>query len=108
MEFLILNFEGHASLIHYPDKYLYLSPLLWSKTTLIANCVEEKGASPPPYKMRKIFLMSLALSVPIFNKKSHWTRAVETFKLWPNFETFHRSCPIIFLLKIGTIRAKGI
>ena len=40
--------------------------------------------------------MSLALSAPIFNKKSNRTRAVETIKLWPNF-----------LLKIGTLRAKG-
>ena len=63
------------------DKYLYLSPLLWSKTTLIANCVGGKGANPLTYKMRTIFLMSLALSVPIFNKKSHRTQAVECLKL---------------------------
>ena len=52
--------------------------------------------------------MSLALSEPIFNKKSHRTRAVETFKLWSNFESFHSSCPMRLLLKIGTLRAKDI
>ena len=67
--------------IHYLDKYLYLSPLLWSKTTLIPSCVEGAGADPPMYKIRIIFPMSLALSVsvPIFNKKFHRTQAVEAF-----------------------------
>ena len=50
--------------------------------------------------------MSLALSVPILNKKSHRTRAVETFKLWPKFPQLVSD--EIFLFKIGTLRAKGI
>ena len=87
--------------------FTYRAPLLWSKTTLIASCVRWKWANPPTFKLRRIFLMSLALSVPIFNKKSHWTRAVETFKLWPNFETFHRSCPMIFFVENWHNKSQG-
>ena len=58
--------------------------------------------------MRTIFRMSLAHSVQIFNKKSHRTRAGETFKIWPKFESFHSLCPMIFLLKFDTLRAKDI
>ena len=47
----------------------------------------------------KYFLMSLALGVRIFNKKSHRTRNVETFKLWSNFESFHSSCPVKFFVE---------
>ena len=54
--------------VHYPDKYLYLSPLSWSKTTLIASCVGGKGVNAPAYKIKTIFLMSLALSVPSSTK----------------------------------------
>ena len=36
--------------IHYLDKYLYLSPLLWSKITLIVNCVGGVGADPSFYR----------------------------------------------------------
>ena len=85
--------------VQWPDKYLYLSPILWSKTILIASWVREKGVNDPSYKMRTIFLMSLALSVPIFNKKSHRTQAVETFEVWPNFESFHRSCRMRFFVE---------
>ena len=60
------NFFPRFFYIHYLDKYLYLSLLLWSKTTLIASCVGGKGANPPTQKMRKNFLMSLALSMPIY------------------------------------------
>ena len=47
------------------------------KTTLIPDYVGGTESDPPIYKMRMIFLMSLALNVLIFNK-SHRTRAVET------------------------------
>ena len=36
--------------------------------------------------------VNIRTSVPIFNKISHRTRAVETFKHWLNFENFHSSC----------------
>ena len=64
------------------DKYHNLSPLLCSRTTLIASCGGGKGENPPTYKMRTIF----SYVVPIFNKKSSQIRAVETFKLWPNLK----------------------
>ena len=62
---------------------------------------------PPTSKKGTFFLMTLVLSMPIFNKKSHQTKAVEFLKFWAQhrmmiylllvkFETFHRSCPMIF------------
>ena len=93
--------------LQWPDKYLYLSPILWSKTILIASWVREKGVNDPSYKMRTIFLMSLALSVPIFNKKSHRTQAVETFEVLPNFESFHRSCRMRFFVENWHTKSKG-
>ena len=53
--------------------------------------------------------MPLALIVPIFNKKSHCTQAEECLKLLdPKFRTFLCSCPLRFLLEIGTLKTKGI
>ena len=69
--------------------------------------LREKGVNDPSYKMRTIFLMSLALSVPIFNKKSHRTQAVETFEVWPNFESFHRSCRMRFFVENWHTKSKG-
>ena len=43
--------------------------------------------------------MSLVLSVPTFSKKYHRTRNMETFKLWPNFESFHSSCPMGYFVE---------
>ena len=84
-----------------------------SKTTLICSYVKEASANPPTSKQRTIFLMPLTLSVPIFNKKSHWTQPEECLKFrnylpyspYSIFETYHSSC---LLLKIGSLRAKGI
>ena len=57
-------------------------------------------------KLGTFFLMSLTLRMPILGKKSHWTRAGECRKVFIAiftsievvifFETFHRSCPMIF------------
>ena len=69
--------KSHAQ----PGQYLYL---FHPNSQL---CVGGAGADPHMYIMRAFFLMPLALSMPIFNKKSQWTRAVETFKIRPNFET---------------------
>ena len=66
------------------DKYLYLSSLLWSKTTLIPSRVGEEGADPPPYKMMTIFICSWLLdSVQILNKQSYRirTRTVEAVEV---------------------------
>ena len=41
------------------------------------------------------------VSVPIFNKKFHGTRAVE------NFETFHSSCPMIFFVENRHTKSQG-
>ena len=101
------DWKSTLSYVQWPDKYLYLSPILWSKTILIASWVREKGVNDPSYKMRTIFLMSLALSVPIFNKKSHRTQAVETFEVWPNFESFHRSCRMRFFVENWHTKSKG-
>ena len=91
--------------VYYPDNNFYLSVLLWRKTTLIANFVGGKGANPRTYNEYNS-LMSLALSVPIFNKKYPRKRAVETFKFWPKYESFHSSCPMRILMIIGKVRAK--
>ena len=40
--------------------------LLWSKTPLTTGSVGGPGVDPPPRKMNKFFLRSLALSVPIY------------------------------------------
>ena len=45
----ISNNWGKKLNVHYPDQNLYLSPLLWSKTTLIASYVEGKGVNPLKY-----------------------------------------------------------
>ena len=42
---------------------------VWCKTTLITGGVGGVGADPPTFKIRTFFLISLALSVPIFRKK---------------------------------------
>ena len=51
--------------------------------------------------------MPLALSVPIFNKKSDRTRAVETFKIWPKFESFQSSCPMRFFVENWHTKSQG-
>ena len=57
---------------------------LLCKTVLIFNCVGGTEADPHTYVLLKmdVFLLSLALSVQIFNKKSHQVQAMECFKLW--------------------------
>ena len=42
------------------------SPCLWSKTALITGGVGRTGMGPPSYKMDTFFLVSLALSLPIY------------------------------------------
>ena len=42
--------------------------------------VGRTGADPPTSKKGTFFLMPLVLSVPIFNKKSHQTKAEERLK----------------------------
>ena len=37
--------------------------------------------------------------VPIFNKKFHRKRAMETFRIWPNFKRFHSLCPMRFFVE---------
>ena len=63
-----------------PPKILPISPYSyeWSKTILIPSCAEAAWADPPTSKKGVTVFMSLALNVPIFNKKSHRTQAVET------------------------------
>ena len=41
-------------------------PCLWSKTTLITGGVGRTVVSPPSWKIDTFFLMSLALSLPIY------------------------------------------
>ena len=45
------------------------------------------GADSPTSKMRTFFLMQLALSVLIFNKKYHRSQAVDFPKLWVVYDT---------------------
>ena len=60
--------------------------------------------------------MALALRIPIFNKKSHPTQAVERLKnsivvkllQWEVYEVPQFVSDHFFLLKIGVLRAKGI
>ena len=60
--------------------------------------------------------MALALRIPIFNKKSHPTQAVERLKntivvklqQWEVCEVPPVHVRSYFLLKIGVLRAKGI
>ena len=80
---------------------------VWSKTTLIIGGVGGAGIDSPSWKTFKFFLMPLALSVPIFNKKSYQTRAMETFKIWPNFECFHSSCPMRFFVENWHTKTQG-
>ena len=65
------------------------------------------GADPPMYKMRTFFLLPQALCEPIFNKKSHLTRAVEIFKIWPKFESFHSSCTMKYFVENWHIESQG-
>ena len=65
------------------------------------------GADPPMYKMMDFFLIPLALSLPFFTKKSHRTPAVETFKIWPKFESFHSSSPMRFFVDNWYTKAQG-
>ena len=65
----------------------------------IPSCVGGAGADLPTYKTRTFFSYApLALSVSIFNKKSHRTRAVVTI-IWSNFQSFHSSCLMTFFVK---------
>ena len=73
--------------LHNPDKQMSLVIYL----TLIPSCVGGAGVDPPTCQIRTILLVSLALTMPIFNKKSHRSG------LYPNFEGFHSSCPRRFL-----------
>ena len=42
-----------------------------------------------------------------FQKKSHWARAVETFKLWPNFESFYSQWPKRFIVENWHTKSQG-
>ena len=51
--------------------------------------------------MRAFFLM------PFLTKKSQQTRAVETFKIWPKFESFHSLCPMRFFVENWLTKTQG-
>ena len=77
--------------LHHIDKYLYLSPLLWSKTTLIASYVGWKGIPPTFLKNEDNFCYVLgSYLVRTFYQKILRTRDVGTFKLWSKgLSTYH-------------------
>ena len=81
--------------------------LIFTCSILIPSCVGWAGANPPTYKKGTFFLMPLAFSVSIFNKTSHRTRAVETFKFLPKFESFHSSCLMRFFLENWHTKSQG-
>ena len=74
------------------------------------------GAGSHTSKLATFFVMPLALSIPICNKKSHPTRAVECHKLFIevtllHMENLRHSTALVgcdFLLQIGILSAKGI
>ena len=47
VHFLLCVAKYHLIYLHYLDKYLYLLPLLWSKTTLIPSCMGGAGENSP-------------------------------------------------------------
>ena len=96
----ILNIEGQSST--YTTR-----TSIFTYRTLISRSVGVAGEDPPTYKMRAFFLMPFALSVPILNKKSHRTRVVETFKIWPKFESFHSPCPMRFFVQNWHTKSQG-
>ena len=75
-------------------------------TTSIYRVVGGVGDGSHASKLGTYFLMPLTLHIPILGKKSNWTRAGECRKVFIAiftsievvifFETFHRSCPMIF------------
>ena len=71
------------------------------------SCVGGAGVDPPTYIMRAFFLMPLALSMPIFNNKSLRSLAVETFKIWPKFESFHSLFPMRFFVENWHTKSQG-
>ena len=84
------HLRDQISHLHYLDKYLYLSPLLWCKTSIL-NC-QMSGRESDTFscfkKMRSIFLMSLALSVQIFNKKISSNTSCGNFQTLAKFRKF--------------------
>ena len=75
---------------------------------LISSCVGGAEEGPPMYKMRACFLnIPLPLSVPIFNKKSHRTLAMETFIIWSKLESFHSSYPMRFFVENWYTKSQG-
>ena len=53
--------------IHYwIERIAQTNAILWSKTTLTTGSVGGAGVDPPPRKTDTFFLVSLALSVPIY------------------------------------------
>ena len=88
---------------------VYFSPLLWSKTTLISSIFgrTRTGLDPHMYKMKTMFLMSLAIIVAIF-----FTKNLIRHELW-KLSNFGQNLKIStarirwdFLLKIDKLRAK--
>ena len=70
VHFLLFVAKYHLIYLHYLDKYLYLSPLLWNKITIIPSCMGGAGENSPMNKMRTIFLMSLTQLVCQFSTKN--------------------------------------
>ena len=80
---------------------------IFTYLTLIPSCVGGAGEDPPTYKRGTFFLMPSALSVSIFNKKSHRTRVMETFEFLPKFESFHSPCLMRFFLENWHTQSQG-
>ena len=85
---------------------VYFSPLLWSKTTLIPSILgrTRTGLDPHMYKMKTMFLMSLAIIIAIFLQKISSDTSCGNFQTLAKFWNF----PLHFLLQITTQRVKDI
>ena len=59
-----------------PKPFNYVVKVTWD----LIRGVGGAWADPPTSKKGTFFLMTLVLSVPIFNKKSHRTKAAECLK----------------------------
>ena len=102
-----VNKKVSALYVHYPEKYLYLLPLLWNKTTLPAMW-EGKGQIRLPIKWGQFFLCP-CLFVGQFSTKN--LIGHELWKLSNFVQILKVSTARVrwyFLLKVGTLRAKGI
>ena len=81
---------------------------IFTYRTLISSCVGGARTNPPTYEIWAYFLMCLALNVPIFNKKSHRTRAMINLQILTKVWKFPHLVSVEIFVKNWHTKSQGL